>query len=230
MSSAQTYNPDDDVLAAEYALHLLSPTERASFKERLRDDAALRDLVRGWEEHFFVFSDEVAEVAPPKRAKSAIDRRLFGPELTSRSTIWAWLLGTGGIAAVAFAVALFVMPFLQDPLQINPTHTAEVATEDRSLVIVAAFSAVSNALVVRRTQGSPATGRVHEMWLILEGATAPISLGLIPEGNEGRIAIPQELAGRLTAALFAVSDEPTGGSPTGQPTGAVLAAGPIQAL
>lgn len=228
--NTQDAHEEDDKLAAEYALHLLSPSERASFETRLRDDAALRDLVRMWDMHFAVFADEIAEVAPPKRAKSAIDTRLFGANSSARRPIWHWVFGTGTLAAAALAGVLFLTPVLQDPLQISPTHTAEVSAEDGSLVISVAFSTDAAALVVRRTQGTPASGRAHEMWLIPEGASAPISLGLIPEGHEGRIPIPAELAGQLTAALFAVSDEPAAGSPTGQPTGAVLAAGPIITL
>jgi anti-sigma-K factor RskA len=62
------------------------------------------------------------------------------------------------------------------------------------------------------------------LWLIAEGG-APVSLGLLEPQGPSRITVPDDLRPVLAGATLAVSDEPPGGSPTGQPTGAVLAAG-----
>jgi anti-sigma-K factor RskA len=57
------------------------------------------------------------------------------------------------------------------------------------------------------------------------------SLGLIQPGQPIRLTIPPELSGSVIKdATLAVSLEPPGGSPTGQPTGPVIAAGPLLAL
>jgi hypothetical protein len=59
----------------------------------------------------------------------------------------------------------------------------------------------------------------------------PRSLGLIQPGQPIRLTIPPDLAGRLTPdAALAVSLEPPGGSPTGQPTGPVIASGKLTSL
>lgn len=61
-----------------------------------------------------------------------------------------------------------------------------------------------------------------ELWLIAEGK--PVSLGLLPTTGEGRLKLPPGVTGaQLT---LAVSLEPVGGSPSGQPTGPVLTSGP----
>lgn len=61
-----------------------------------------------------------------------------------------------------------------------------------------------------------------ELWLIADGK--PVSLGLLPTAGEGKLKLPPGVAGaQLT---LAVSLEPVGGSPTGQPTGPVLTSGP----
>jgi anti-sigma-K factor RskA len=71
---------------------------------------------------------------------------------------------------------------------------------------------------------------VLELWLI-EGDAAPVSLGVLPEAPQARVPLDRALAARIAAgALLAISDEPEGGSPTGAPTGAVLAAGPVQEI
>lgn len=231
MNTADTYDRDDDVLAAEYALHLLSAEERRAFEVRMRDDAKLKELVRDWDHHFHTLTDEFDSVIPPAHVKVAIQARLFGTaQKTSRlSGAFGWLLG-GGVAAVLAAALVAVLPLITDPRASAPTHTAEISAEDQSLIVTAAFSADSGEFTVRRVAGGPASGRDLEMWLIPEGADAPISLGVMPNEDDTRISLPDELRARLTAATFAISDEPKGGSPTGQPTGAVLAAGPIQVL
>lgn len=232
MTPTDTYDPDDNAVAAEYALHLLSSEDRKAFEARMLDDATLRALVRDWDHHFHAMSDEFEDAVPPARVKSAINDRLFQDQ--TEPSPWQrfgrWIFGGGAVAAALAIALIVVLPQINDPLAIDPTHRAEVSAEDNSLIITAQFSANDGAFVVRRVAGTPADGRDHEMWLIPEGATAPISLGVIPTGTEARIDIPRELRGQLTAALFAISDEPKGGSPTGAPTGAVLAAVPILTL
>ena len=64
-----------------------------------------------------------------------------------------------------------------------------------------------------------------ELWLLPPGE-APRSLGLLtPAGGERDLA--REDLETLAGAALAVSLEPAGGSPTGQPTGPVLYHGPI---
>lgn len=231
MSTTDTFDRDDDVLAAEYALHLLSADDRRAFEARMQDDAALRELVRDWDHQFHALSDEFDSVAPPAHVKAAINKRLFGEvkKPSQLSGAFGWLLG-GGVAAVLALSLVAVMPLFMEPQTLAPTHTAEISSEDRSLIVTAAFSADSGEFTVRRVAGGPASGRDLEMWLIPDGAEAPISLGIVPNEDDARITLPDALRARLTAATFAISDEPKGGSPTGQPTGAVLAAGPIQIL
>jgi anti-sigma-K factor RskA len=69
-----------------------------------------------------------------------------------------------------------------------------------------------------------ATGRALELWAIAGGP--PRSLGLVAATGDHRIlaegAVPRD-------GVLAVSLEPAGGSPTGQPTGPVLYQGKILA-
>ena len=54
------------------------------------------------------------------------------------------------------------------------------------------------------------------MWTIPTGATAPVSLGLLPQNAVARTNFVADLD-----QIFAISLEPEGGSPTGQPTQAL---------
>ena len=75
-----------------------------------------------------------------------------------------------------------------------------------------------DTLQVTRVAGVPAAaGQVHELWMIAPDAS-PVSLGLAAKTDRWSITYPTPPAG----FTFAVSVEPEGGSPTGQPTGPVI--------
>lgn len=71
------------------------------------------------------------------------------------------------------------------------------------------------------------TGKAPELWLIPPGQK-PIALGMIGSKGSTTVKLSPALLAQLSAkALLAVSVEPPGGSPTGQPTGPVIAKGII---
>jgi anti-sigma-K factor RskA len=217
-----TDRDDDEALAGEYALGLMASDVRRAFEARLAREPALREQVRAWQERLASLADEVAPVAPPPRAKAAIDARLFAPARTRR---WSWTRFLGGsVTAAALVLALLVWT---GPPTTGPALTAEIAADDRSLVYVVLFEPARGRIEVTRTDGAPAAGRVHELWLIAEGAPVPVSLGVVPDDGRVTLALPQALSAAVAGGTLAVSDEPPGGSPTGQPTGAVLALGRV---
>jgi anti-sigma-K factor RskA len=72
--------------------------------------------------------------------------------------------------------------------------------------------------------------RVPELWLIAPG-DKPRSLGLVKGEQPVALAIPADLRRFVTdASTLAISLEPPGGSPTGSPTGPVIAQGKLTAL
>ena len=72
--------------------------------------------------------------------------------------------------------------------------------------------------------------RSMELWLIPQGGK-PASLGLISAGQPVQLNLPPELLKQVgSGATLAVSLEPLGGSPTGQPTGEVIAHGSLSRL
>ncbi len=216
---------DDKARAAEYVLHLLDASERQVFEARLRDEADLRALVYEWEAHFAPIADEIAPVDPPASVKAAVMSSI-APELPqAASSPWRWL--TGFVALGAAAVVAFVLlgPVLRDPGNISPSFQAELAAADGSLVLVAGVIPATHEIVIDRLVGGAPAGRVLELWLIAEGASAPVSLGLLEAEGTTRIRVPDEIAPGVRSGTIAISDEPPGGSPTGAPTGTILATG-----
>ncbi len=227
--------PEDDALAAEFALGLLSADEREAFELRLRDDQALRAAVASWDETFLPLAGSFGPVAPPSGALTQIEQRLF-PESTQAhkqgflSSLWFWR----GFSAVAAAAALFMAVAVYAPTTgVQPDGRAliaQLANEERALSVAAYYEPGSDTLVLTRTSGDPEAGRDFELWLIAP-ESAPISLGTLPVGERVEVALEPDLAQQLDlGAALAISDEPDGGSPTGQPTGDILAVGPVGAL
>ncbi len=97
---------------------------------------------------------------------------------------------------------------------------------DAPLNGTACFARESGAAVVLLAELRPPSGRDYELW-VLRGSV-PTSLGVIRADEEGRAAIRFDAipdAGAITA--FAVSLEPTGGSPGPAPTGPVVMVAPV---
>jgi anti-sigma-K factor RskA len=71
----------------------------------------------------------------------------------------------------------------------------------------------------------------YELWALPAGAP-PVSLGVLPAtGGASRHALSSRQLDALAASMqVAVSIEPAGGSPTGQPTGPVVLTAPLSAV
>jgi anti-sigma-K factor RskA len=68
----------------------------------------------------------------------------------------------------------------------------------------------------------PPAGKSYELWMLPESGN-PVPMGLMNESGSASETVSAELLARLTGAKgLAISLEPQGGSPTGQPTGPVL--------
>lgn len=221
---------EESALAAEYVLGLLTPGEALAFEDVLSVDPGMRMQFASWSESLVSLTDDIVPVAPPPFLQARITEALFGG---SEKRSWFsrfGLLGPllGGVAAAA--VVLFVLNQSSFRREAGPTYVAEIAAEDASLIIQATFDPGDNTLVMRRTAGADAQGRSQELWLIA-GENAPVSLGVWPQDNtETTLVIPVALSTKMAGGVLAITDEPLGGSPSGAPTGAVLAAGPVTLL
>ena len=72
-------------------------------------------------------------------------------------------------------------------------------------------------------------GRDYELWVLPKGGK-PVSLGVLPsKGLFQRALSPAQEQALASSTQVAVSIEPAGGSPTGQPTGAIVFVAPLRA-
>ncbi|WP_226779223.1 anti-sigma factor [Oceaniglobus trochenteri] len=227
--------PDnDEMMVAEYALHLLSPQDRQAVDQRLAVDGALRARLAWWSDRLAPLADEIAEVDPPKALRAALARAIQAetaqqaPAPTRRGG-WSMFKLFGG-AGLALALGLAVMtqlPEVDAPAAFEPTYVAGIAGEENALVINVAYSDESGEMHVERRAGAAPEGRVLELWVIAEGSPGPVSLGVLPDDPEAVMIVPEDLRESMPGATLAVSEEPPGGSPIAGPSGAVLGAGAL---
>lgn len=229
MSQNGEHSEDDIALAGEYALHLMEAAERRSFEARLAQEPALRALVRDWDERLSPMANDMPPVPPPAELKHRIELELFPEQEPEKQSFWAWFTPIRrGVAALALTVLIGGGLYLAQPAP--DTHLAQIAAEDSSLIVSARYQANTRTLALERVAGTARPGRALELWLIKAGATQPVSLGVLTADETSRFIIPDRLTPGFTQAVLAISDEPAGGSPTGLPTGAVLATGKITKL
>ena len=94
---------------------------------------------------------------------------------------------------------------------------------------VEVFGTTSRLVVqVRKLPARPA-GHDYELWALPKGGN-PVSLGVLPaEGTSTRALTVIQKAALASSSQLAVSIEPPGGSPTGQPTGDIVFMAPLRA-
>ncbi|MBY6090197.1 anti-sigma factor domain-containing protein [Maritimibacter alkaliphilus] len=226
---------EDHMLAAEYVLGLLAPAQVTAVERSLRTDAVLRAEVADWSEQLSGLTRDMPEVTPPARVWHAISDRIF-PDDTRPFWRRLGLPQMMGGAAVAATVLWVAVSFdllgpqrgVQTPAGVE--IMAEIGRIDTPVHFRAGFDQGAGVLQLERLNGSAAAGRSLEVWLIA-GSAAPVSVVVWPDGVDRLdLTLPSDLAEALPGAVLAVSDEPAGGSPTGAPTGDVLATGVAERL
>ena len=236
---------ETEALAAEYALGTLEPTARAAVQQRLRTDPELARLVELWEQRLAPLAEAIPPVEPPPAAWLGLAQavaaearptplqrvrvRHHGPLYSV--TFWRrCALGAGALAAV---LALYVAGTVLRP-PAAPSAARYVAVLDRgqaSPALIVTVEPDAGRAIIRPLAVEPAGDRALELWLVAGQGRQPRSLGLLDPHKETALTLPAEARAAVEpSAALAISLEPPGGSPTGQPTGPVFYQGPLLAL
>lgn len=224
-------SPDDSVTAAELALGLLEGGERADALRRSLAEPAFAREVELWRDHFAMLFAVGADVAPGANVEDRVARAIADP---APARWWKGATIALGALAAVLVLALLLRPGAAPP------PPAVIAPVEQPAPMVAAMTPTDKAkdvaafgLVYDRARGEarmagdvaiPA-GRDAEVWTIGADAT-PHSLGVMPASHVLPVR-PADRARLAEGITLAVSIEPTGGSPTGLPTGPVVATGKL---
>lgn len=221
-------------LAAEYVLGTMTGRARRRFATYLKRNPRLAADVERWESYLTPLAERLPGIDPPDRVWSHIeariaptpaagqDSRITGTGFWNNLGLWRALgLGASGLAAALLAVVVSLKPVDQEPMM------AAVLSEDNNTVRLLIEQPKPNTLQVRMVKPwRTDSGFAHELWVIPKDG-APRSLGVINDARDTRINVAGLDAKLADGALLAVSLEPPGGSPTGQPTGKVVCKGSI---
>lgn len=237
-------------LAGEYVLGTLRGAARQRFEAMRREDPALAAVVRQWEAGLTPLAERVAPVEPPARVWKAIETRIDSARGASSiapakatgsslspvrgSSLWSSLafwrtfgLTAGGLASVLLATFLYLAtgPRGEPVFVAVLTDPRAVATAPPHLVVSMHSPDLLRVRMVRAWQG--VEKKSLELW-VLPTQGKPRSLGTFTNApGDTMIKITTADPRVQGAYALAVSVEPPGGSPTGQPTGPVVASGSI---
>jgi anti-sigma-K factor RskA len=234
--------PEGALTAAEYVLGVLDAARRRSAETRLQRDPAFAGEVDAWERRLAPLIDEIVPIPVPFAlwpriqaavgiASSSASRSVEYPaSFWQRLGLWRMLAASGFAAAAASLFALFLVMHEPMPRTTAREFVATMTREDGKTLFTATIDAATGRLVVVPIMVDIPADRVAELWLIPPG-DAPHSLGLVDPHHARPIVVPAALRTALGAkALVAVSLEPPGGAPHGQPTGPIIAKGEIALL
>lgn len=231
-------NPRDDIIAAEYVLGVLSFADRQQVEKRLLSDETFASLIQNWEAHFSGLNTAYEPVTPDAATFAHIENRLFGPSpepAKSSSGLWGSLAFWRGMTALTTAIAAgaiilttFIAPLSQPSTRMS--YMAELSSPDDPMAVMVAYDAESGKMVLTPMAAGDKEQKSLELWLVNEDGT-PRSLGVIDPHSDAEMVVPVEMRDALRDGMtLAVSLEPYGGSPTGKPTGPVLASGTTRQL
>ena len=188
--------------------------------------------------------------APPVAAPQAAADNSNVIQLTGRAKRWRNLASVATALAAALVAMLAVQVYQPDllPEALRPKpriQTVEVKTPAPSPVPSAQYvallqrdggspafiltvDAASKNFTVRKVGADAEPGKSFELWLISDKLPQPRSLGVIGGSDfTARPVLADYDAGTINSALFAVTVEQAGGSPSGKPTSAPVFTGKL---
>jgi anti-sigma-K factor RskA len=220
--------------AAEYVLGVLNARERRAVEQLIARDQAFAAEVAFWEERLGGLAASVPAVAPPADLWARIDAALDRAKPAARGGegLW-WSLAfwrSLALATSALAVACLAGLIYVGAIAPSTPLVARLDAEGGKVGFVAAVNSGGGSLTIVPASLLGAEQKAMELWLIPPG-DKPHSLGLIDPNRPVTVKVPKELLREVSSeAVLAVSLEPLGGSPTGQPTGPVIANGKLASL
>lgn len=226
-------------LAGEYVLGTLDAAERAEAERLVHTDAAFAAEVRMWRRRLDPLNAGIAPVAPPPGLWSRIEAGMDeGPAATApgmvvelRRRVGIWRTATIAVTALAAALALTLFLGPQPRGTAAEQYVAVLDSAEGPTAILVEVDAGTGIVTATSIAAVAPADRSLELWYIGDGQR-PRSLGVLDAvGSRIEVAIADIPDFSPAGAIFAITDEPRGGSPTGDPTGpVVLVGGLVRAL
>lgn len=219
-------------LAAGYALRALSPEDEKAFEIARRQHPEWEHHVTADATAAALLAETTGEVAPPPGIREALLAQIADPPSPGqpapkkrrwRGRHWFALAASFALLAGAGGVAVFVSQQVAAPASVVALNEIEAAPDAQAETVPIAGGGEATAhwsetvgKVVLVSQGLPpiTDDNSYELWFVRDGT--PISAGVFAADDGEATAL---LSGAMESGdVIAVTVEPAGGSPTGQPT------------
>ncbi|MDA7946283.1 MAG: anti-sigma factor [Hyphomicrobiaceae bacterium] len=236
---------DLDIFAGEYALGTLDAEERAEAERLLQSDAGFARHVRDWERRLSPLSEAGEAVQPPAsawgRIASAISTgtvaasnplsELAGQLVELKRSLSIWRYATMTAMAAALALAVVWLGGLQSPFQPpaapEERYVAMLKSDDGKMGFVVTMNMDGKQFAIKPVAAKQPEGHSYELWAIMKDKKQPMTLGLVQTSAYAMMDAPPVLDSKELdkGVELAISMEPMGGAPKGQPMGPVMYAG-----
>ena len=220
---------NDDVLAAEFAIGLLDPVEAEAVQVRARHDAPLSLRIAWWRDQLTPLAERGA-IEPPAVVWHGIQRSLAANDNPpAPANRWR------GAALAAMSVAAALIVYIGVAPQPQPTVVTQTVNAPAPMVAMLTGKGGTEVALVVDDQGHMRTTPAvldagkgdPELWVIPADGK-PRSLGVFDAHGRSEHGVAPAMRAMMAEGMtFAVSLEPKGGSPTGSPTGPVVATGKL---
>jgi anti-sigma-K factor RskA len=223
----------DEILAGEYVLGVLTQEARRQVERRMAGDRAFAKIVKRWKVDIATLQRDESDFAPVLPKRRIVQRRekteRWPPvnlERLWRSAIFWRFFAFGALAVAAAALVPDV-----DPAQRLPaveTSLGALSVSGSLFDLPATYDPDTGQLKLAPVAADLPADKSMQLWLVtLDGRQQ--SLGTLGPNSNGELAVPIALRDRLRQdATLTVTLEPSGGSTTGLPTGKVIATGRIR--
>jgi anti-sigma-K factor RskA len=228
-----TISLEDDLSAAEFALGSLDFAERTTLAARRQREPELDDAISTWELRLSPLAEAIPPIEPPRDYLADIWRRISGGaandnivlDLTRRLQRWR----VSAIAAASVAAALAIGIGLRENLRPAAPHefVAVLQKSADAPAFIVTVNIDTRSLTVRPVAAPAQPDKAYELWIIDAKLGAPRSLGVLDQKNPTAPNLSTYDPTVVQSATYAVTVEPPGGSPTGQPTSAPVFVGKL---
>ena len=217
----------EDTTAAELALGVLDGNERAGALRRVIAEPSFAREVEQWRDHFGLLFAGVGERDAPQAVWPRVEARIGGGRevaVIRPRNPWKPAAMAASVAALAMTAVAF-RPQPVAPVQIAAAPMiATLAAADGSNGHPALYDAAAGMVKMPGEMPIPA-GHSAQLWAI-HGDKPPIPLGTFKAAGPGMYVAEAKMGAVIEPGTkLAITIEPMGGSPTGKPTGAVIASG-----
>ncbi len=233
--------PERDALAGEFVLGLIEGAELEAATRRFETDREFATSVEAWRRHFAALDATATPLAPspqlwsrieaglaaPAPASTAQSRRAAPAPRGSRLADWWNSLFVWRGAALAGALATLLLAIglvgALDRARRQPVMVAVLMTEASVAAAVVHTFADGRVEMLPLQSINVPEGKALEIWTLWDRTVGPRSVGLIERARSTPLRLDNLPLGK--DQLFEITLEPATGSPTGRPTGPIIAKG-----